>query len=95
MLSSVCLGGESMRYPVVPMEVFPHHPFGTLAWMAFLRPSPEHMPNFLVDCIEACLGYHMSMIGGPSSDYRIDQPDQRFLRYAGVLFDDCPDLVKK
>ena len=77
------------------MEVSPEDPLCTFGRMAPSCPSPEKVPDVMVDCCEARFGHHVAVVRGPAPDDRVEQPDYRRLCGACMLLDDFPSLAEK
>ena len=59
-------------------KVFLLNPVGVFPWVAPFGPSPKHLVEAMVTIREGLFANHGTVVGGPSTQERVDQVQQRF-----------------
>lgn len=65
------------------------NPTHRLLAMAAFCPEPERFPDRAIHPLERACRRDMPMIVNPTSDYRVELPDQSLLRCSALFADDC------
>ncbi len=76
-------------------EVFLPHPTCSLVRVTAFGPSPQHLPDVMIDPPKGLLGHDVPVRIGPSPDERIQRFDQLLLAYGFRFPDDVPNFRQK
>lgn len=89
------IGRKAPASSVNRMPVSVQHPIGVLVLMPASRPSPETMPEHMIDLAERMRRHDMPVIHHPTKDHPVERMDQIGLCRRAVCSDNRSHLLQE